>query len=55
MNNQATTLAIILGTVGVLFFISLGLQILPNKYAAFGGIACFMLAAMVRRIAAQKK
>jgi len=55
MNNRATTLAIILGTIGVLFFMSIGFRLLPNNYAAFAGVACFMLAAMVRRIAAQKK
>jgi hypothetical protein len=52
---QANTIAIILGTIGILFFISIGFSIFPNKYAAFAGVACFMLAAMVRRIAAQKK
>ena len=53
MTNNANTAAIILTTVGILFFIAMAFQVLPWKYAMFGGVACFILAGAVRRILRQ--
>lgn len=53
--GNTNTLAIILGTLGVIFMVSTGFQILPWKWAVFLGIACFFLAGMVRRIGMQQK
>lgn len=51
MTNQTTkTIAIILSTIGVLFFISTGFSLLPWNIAVFAGIACFLVAGMVRRL-----
>ena len=51
MTNQTTkTVAIILSTVGVLLMISTGFSILPWNIAVFAGIACFIVAGMVRRM-----
>lgn len=48
--KEANSLAIVFSTIGILFFISFGLQLLPFKYAIFGGVACFIVAGMVRRL-----
>lgn len=53
--GNTNTLAIILGTLGVIFMVSTGFQILPWNWAVFLGVVCFVLAWMVRRLAAQKK
>jgi hypothetical protein len=54
MNNQnSKTIAIILSTVGVLFFISTGFSLLPWNIAVFTGIGCFILAGLVRRLGKQ--
>lgn len=51
MTNQTTkTVAIILSTIGVLFFISTGFSLLPWNISVFAGIACFIVAGMVRRL-----
>ncbi len=42
-----TVVAMTLGVIGVLFFMAGNRDILPNKYASFGGIACMMLAGLV--------
>ena len=55
MNNQSNLIAIVLSTLGVLFFMAMAFKILPQNYAIFAGIACFILAGMVKRLAAQKK
>ena len=53
MNNNAKIAAILLTTLGVLFFIAMAFQVMPGKYALFGGVACFILAGAVRRIMRQ--
>ncbi|HEV2762001.1 MAG TPA: hypothetical protein VGV38_03320, partial [Pyrinomonadaceae bacterium] len=46
------TAAIILSTLGVLFMIAMAFGVLlPRTYALFFGVACFILAGMVGRIA----
>jgi hypothetical protein len=54
MNNK-DQVAIILAVCGTLFFIASGLGVLPWKYAVFAGIACYIFAGAVRRIARQSK
>ena len=53
--NSATTWPIILTTVGILFFIAMAFRLLPSNYALFGGVACFILAGMARRIVRQRE
>ena len=55
MFNNPNILAIILGTLGVIFMLAMAFQILSWNWAIFLGVSCFMLAAMMRRISAQKK
>ena len=55
MANNSQTLAIILGTLGVVFMVASGFQIMPWKWAIFLGVSCFMFAAMMRRIAANNR
>ena len=45
----------LLTTVGILFFIAMGFQIMSWKYAIFSGVACLMLAATIRRIGRARK
>lgn len=54
MLNNPNTLAIILGTLGIIFMMAMAFQILSWNWAIFLGVSCFMLAGMMRRIAAQK-
>ncbi|MBL8207044.1 MAG: hypothetical protein JNM09_22615 [Blastocatellia bacterium] len=54
MNNQTSkTVAMILTTVGVLFMISTAFSLLPWNIAVFAGIACFIVAGLVRRMGKQ--
>ena len=55
MNYNTNHFAIILSVFGTLFFISSGLGILPWKYAAFAGIACYIIAGASKRFAQQNK
>lgn len=48
--KKANNVSIVLGTIGVLLFISTGFNLFPFKYAAFLGVACFILAGMSRRL-----
>ena len=48
--RKANVITIILGTLGTLFFIAMGLQVVPMKYAVFAGIACYLLAGAVRKV-----
>ena len=48
--KRANAIAHIIRTVGVLFFIAMAFQIITWKYAMFGGVACFILAPVVRKI-----
>lgn len=52
-NQNSKTIAIILSTVGVLFMISTGFSLLPWNIAVFAGIACFILAGLMRRLSKQ--
>jgi hypothetical protein len=52
---NTTTWAIILTTIGIIFFIAMAFRILPSNYALFAGVACFILAGMVRRIGRQRE
>lgn len=49
-NKQAKALAIVFSTIGILFFVGMGLSVLPFKWAIFGGVACFIVAGMIRRL-----
>jgi hypothetical protein len=55
MINRSETLAIVLGTLGVVFMVASGFQIMPWKWAIFLGVACFIFAAMMRRIAGNNR
>jgi len=48
--KKADAVAHILRAIGVLFFIAMAFQIITWKYAMFGGVACFILAPVVRKI-----
>ena len=54
MNDKANLTAIVLGTLGVLFFMAMAFNILPKNLAIFAGIACFIIAGAVKRLATQK-
>lgn len=54
-DNNSKTIAIILTTFGVLFMLAMAFQILPWNIAIFAGVACFILAGMVRRMAARRQ
>lgn len=49
-HHKANVITIALATLGTLFFISTGFNLMPFKYAAFAGIACYVLAGAVRRV-----
>jgi hypothetical protein len=54
-NQNSRTIALILMAVGVLFMISTGFRLLPWNIAVFAGIACFILAGLVRRLGKQQE
>lgn len=54
MNLNANTMAVILSTLGVLFRMAMASSIMPLNVAIFAGVACFILAGAVKRMAAQK-
>jgi hypothetical protein len=55
MNKQtANTVATILGVVGILFMMAMAFQIVPRNIGLFLGIASFIVAALVRTLAARK-
>ncbi len=48
-NETANTVATILGGVGVLFMLAMAFGVfLPRMYALFLGVACFVIAGIVR-------
>ncbi|HEX5706726.1 MAG TPA: hypothetical protein VFX96_05505 [Pyrinomonadaceae bacterium] len=50
--QTANMLAIVLGTLGVLFMIAMAFGVFMSRnYALFAGVACFILAGAVRRMA----
>jgi hypothetical protein len=54
MSDKANLTALVLGTLGVLFFMAMAFNVLPKNMAIFAGIACFIIAGAVKRMAAQK-
>jgi len=48
--RQANAIAHVLRLAGILFFIAMAFQIITWKYAMFGGVACFIIAPVVRKI-----
>ena len=55
MITHSETLAIILGTLGVVFMVASAFQIMPWNWAIFLGLVCFFAAAMMRRIAGNNR
>jgi hypothetical protein len=55
MSDKANVIAMVLGTLGVLFFMAMAFKILPTNLAIFAGIACFIIAGAVKRIAAPNR
>ena len=49
MQNRAQVIAMILGTIGVLFMMAMAFRILPTNFAIFAGVACFIVAGAVKR------
>jgi hypothetical protein len=50
-DSQSKTTAIVLSTISAIFMISIGFGFLPWNIAVFAGVVCFVLAAMMRRLA----
>ena len=55
MSDKANLIAMVLGTLGILFFMAMAFRILPTNLAIFAGIACFIIAGAVKRFAAQDR
>lgn len=55
MNDKSNIISTVLGTLGILFFVAMAFSILPTKVAIFCGVACFILAGTVKKIAAQNR
>ena len=55
MNDKANLISVALGTLGVLFFMAMAFRLLPTNLAIFAGIACFIIAGAVKRVAAQRE
>lgn len=53
MSDKINVIATVLGTLGILFFMAMAFSILPGKLATFAGIACFIIAGAVKRLAGQ--
>ena len=49
MQNWSQVVAMILGTMGILFIMAMAFKILPANYAIFAGVACFIIAGAVKR------
>lgn len=52
--RTASTIAKILGIVGVLFMLAMAFDMMPRKYALFAGIACFVVAGSMWGIAGRR-
>ncbi len=52
--NTANPLALILGVVGTLFILAMAFGIMPGKTALFLGIACYIIAGLVRTLAGRQ-
>ena len=48
--RTANTVAHLIRTVGVLFYIAMAFSLMPWKYAIFAGTACMIIAPVVRRL-----
>jgi hypothetical protein len=55
MSDKANLIAVVLGTLGVLFFMAMAFGLLPQNLAIFAGIACFIIAGAVKRVAAPNR
>jgi len=51
--SRANLIAIALGALGTLFFISSAFSLMPWNIAIFAGIACYIIAGAVRRMMTQ--
>jgi len=51
--KEANMAAMVLTTVGVLCLIAFGLGLLGFKWGIFSGVACFIIAGLVRRMGKQ--
>ena len=49
MQNWSQSVAIVLGTIGILFMMAMAFKILPANFAIFAGVACFIIAGAVKR------
>jgi hypothetical protein len=53
--RSANTVAHLIRVIGVLCFIAIGIGLWRWQYGAFAGIACFMLAPVVRQLLVSNK
>lgn len=53
--RSANTVAHLIRVIGVLCFIAIGIGLWRWQYGAFAGIACFMLAPVLRQLLVSKK
>ncbi|MCI0487596.1 MAG: hypothetical protein L0229_13475 [Blastocatellia bacterium] len=53
--DKANVIAMMVMTLGIIFFIAMAFGVMPRNYALFAGVSCFIIATMVRRISVQKK
>jgi hypothetical protein len=54
-NRRADAITLALRVIGVLCFIAIGIGLWRWQYGAFAGIACFLLAPVVRQLLLTKK
>ena len=55
MKDKANLVVVVLGTLGVLFMMAMAFGILPTNLAIFAGVACFIIAGAVKRIATERE
>jgi hypothetical protein len=48
--KMANTVAHVIRTIGVLFFVAMAFSLMSWKYAIFAGTACMIIAPVVRRL-----
>ncbi|MBI3651444.1 MAG: hypothetical protein HY231_10535 [Acidobacteria bacterium] len=51
MKFNTQPLAVMLGVIGTLFIMAMAFDLMPGKIAIFAAIACYVLAAAVKRLA----
>lgn len=54
-NGKVNIIAMMVMTLGIIFFIAMAFGVMPRNYALFAGVSCFIIATMVRRIMIQKR